>query len=293
MPRLTVRTGLALVVLSAISLGAAPSLARLAYDGGSDPQTAALVRFVFGAAVAFGVMRLRGARLPMTRRIALGGLGVGVLYAVESVAYLAALELIPVAVTVLVFFTFPVFVALLVRIVDKEPVTPVKIVALVGAFAGVVLTTGAAPTALDPLGIALALLAAVGTAAYIVFGARLSRRVGSLGFAALSFAAAALVFGAWMAAAGDVNPPETALGWVGLIGGSAAFVTGILAFFTALTVLDTVRATLLANLEPICAIAIAYLVLGEVLTPPQLIGAAVVIGAVLVPSLAPAIVRKP
>jgi len=286
MPRLTHRTGLVLVVLSAFGFAASPSLARLAYEGGSDPATAALFRFALGAAVLYPTYRLRRGRLVLSRRLALIGLGIGLVYAVESIAYLFAVRLIPVSITVLVFFTFPVLVALLVRLVDKVPVTPVKTVSLVAAFAGIALTTGAAPQALDPLGIGLALLAAAGTAVFIVLGGKLTREVGSIGFALIAFAVAAIVFGAWIIVAGALNLPETTLGWVGLVGGAASFVVSVLCFFTALKAVETVSATLVANLEPILAIAIAYLVLGEVLTVPQLIGGAIVIGAILLPSLA-------
>ena len=285
MPSLTHRTGLVLVVLSAFGFAASPSLARLAYEGGSDPATAALFRFALGAAVLYATHRLRRGRLALSRRLALIGLGIGLVYAVESIAYLFAVRLIPVSITVLVFFTFPVMVALLVRLVDKVPVTPVKTVSLVAAFAGVALTTGAAPQALDPLGIGLALLAAAGTAVFIVMGGKLTREVGSIGFALIAFAVAAIVFGAWITVAGALNLPETALGWVGLVGGSVSFVVSVLCFFTALKAVETVSATLVANLEPILAIAIAYLLLDEVLTVPQLIGDAIVIAAILLPSL--------
>jgi len=282
---LTHRTGLVLVVLSAFGFAASPSLARLAYEGGSDPATAALFRFAIGAAVLYPAYRLRRGRLVLSRRLMLIGLGIGLVYAVESVSYLFAVRLIPVSVTVLVFFTFPVFVALLVRLVDKVPVTPVKAVSLVAAFAGVALTTGAAPQALDPAGIGLALLAAIGTAVFIVAGGRLTREVGSVGFALIAFAVAAFVFGAWIVLAGALDLPETAMGWFGLLGGSIIFVVSVLCFFTALKAVDTVSATLIANLEPILAIAIAYLALGEVLTVPQLFGGAIVVGAIVLPSV--------
>ena len=74
-------------------------------------------------------------------------------------------------------------------------------------------------------------------------------------------------------------------GGLGLVGGSLTFVTAILCFFTALKAVETVTATLVANLEPILAIAIAYLILGEVLTLPQMAGGAIVVAAILLPSL--------
>lgn len=286
MPILTARTGFVLVALSAFGFAASPTLARLAYEGGSDAATAALFRFSLGTVVLFVAHRLRHRKLALDRRLALIGLGTGLLYAAESLAYLYAVQRIPVSVTVLVFFTFPVFVALLVRLIDKVPVTPVKTISLVAAFAGVALTTGAAPQTLDPLGIGLALVAAIGTAAFIVLGGQITRALGSIGFALIAFTVATVVFGTWIVLTGTLNLPETALGWFGLVGGSLIFVASILCFFTALRVVETVSATLVANLEPIVAIAIAFLVLDEILTLPQMAGAAIVVAAILLPSLA-------
>ena len=75
MPALDHRAGLVLVVLSALCFAATPSLARLAYEGGSDPATAALFRFAVGFAMLFAAHRLRGGRLVLDRRLALIGLG--------------------------------------------------------------------------------------------------------------------------------------------------------------------------------------------------------------------------
>jgi drug/metabolite transporter (DMT)-like permease len=277
--------GLALVVVSAVAFGTTPSFARLAYAGGSDPQTLALARFAVGAVATLLVIGVVGGGFRPTRRLLLAGIAIGVLYAVQSASYLTAFDRIPVGVAVLIFFTFPGMVALLVRVVDGVPVTRPKVVGLVGGFTGVALTIGAAPRDLDPLGMALALVSAITIALFIVYGGRLTRQIGALGFAALSYLGATAGFGLWIAAAGSVTPPVTPVGWIGLVGASLLFVVGILSFFGALTLIDTVRASIVANLEPICAITAAWLLLGESMTAIQLVGGAIVVGAVLLPSL--------
>lgn len=286
LPDLRTLAGLGLVVVAAFSYGTTASLARLAYDGGSDPQTVALARFAVGAAATLAVIAVFGGGFRPTRGLVAAGLGIGAVYAVQSASYLTAVDLIPVGVTVLIFFTFPGMVAILVRFVDGTPVTPVKIVGLIGAFAGVALTIGAAPRDLAPLGMGLALAAAAAVAVFIVYGGRIARRIGALGFAALSYLGAFAAYGTWTASTGTVTLPATGLGWVGLIGASLLFTVGILSFFAALTMIDTLRATILSNTEPLFAIAAAWLLLGEAMTPIQLAGTAVVLGAVLLPSFA-------
>lgn len=286
LPDLRVLAGLGLVVLSSFAFGTTASFARLAYDGGSDPQTVALARFGVGAVATLAAIATVGGGFRPTVPLVAAGLAIGAVYAVQSASYLIAVDLIPVGVAVLIFFTFPGMVALLVRVADGVPVTRVKTLGLIGAFAGVALTIGAAPRELAPLGMGLALVAAGAVAVFIVHGGRIARRIGALGFAALSYLGAFAAYGTWVAAVGTVTPPATGLGWFGLIGASLLFVVGILSFFAALALIDTVRATILSNLEPLFAIAAAWLLLGEAMTPLQLVGTAVVLGAVLLPSLA-------
>ena len=53
-------------------------------------------------------------------------------------------------------------------------------------------------------------------------------------------------------------------------------------FFTATQIIGSVRTSLLMNFEAVSAILLGYLILGQTLTPMQLIGAAIVIAALFV-----------
>ena len=54
------------------------------------------------------------------------------------------------------------------------------------------------------------------------------------------------------------------------------------AFFTATQIIGSVRTSLLMNFEAVSAILLGYLILGQALTPMQLVGAAIVIAALFV-----------
>ena len=80
---------------------------------------------------------------------------------------------------------------------------------------------------------------------------------------------------------GDVSLPQTTKGWAGLISLPIFYAASTLGFFGAIAMIGSIRAALLMNLEPVFTIAAGFLILGQVLTPLQLAGAALVIGAVL------------
>lgn len=278
--------GIALVLLASFFLAATPTLARVAYDHGSDAATVSLARFVVSAFGFTVLMKIRGESYGGDRRLLIGGIVIGLCYTVQTVAYLSSVNYVTVPVAVLVFFTFPVIAALMVRLVDGAALSGTKWAAVIVAFAGVALATGASPQMPDPRGLSLAFLAAIGTAAYIVYGGGISRRSGPIVINALSLSIAAALMIANAVLISPAALPGSLVGWLGLAGSGVFFLVGILAFFSALVILDTLRATLLANSEPFFAIAIAFFILGEGLTFAQGLGALLVLAGVMLPQLA-------
>ena len=77
------------------------------------------------------------------------------------------------------------------------------------------------------------------------------------------------------------QPPVTAFGWAALIGVSAAVTTGILGVFASTGRIGPFRTALFMNLEPLLATIGSALFLGEVITPVQALGGAVMIAALV------------
>ena len=274
-----------LVFLSTIAYAATPILAKLAYAHGGTPTGVALFRFVVGAVIFFTIWRFNYSPLKLTGSILVIGIVLGALYVFQALAYLIAVDLIPVGVAVVVVYLYPSFVALLAKFVDRAHIGAIQILCIAGAFLGVALATGSAPQSLDPLGVALAVGAAASAAIVIFFGAKLCRTVGSVPSCMLAFISAAIIIAVWTFAFGDIGVPNSPMGWVGVAGAGLTFAIGVLSFFTALKVLDSVRATIISNMEPLFAIMISFVALGEILSPIQLAGVAFVLVSVILPSI--------
>ncbi|TAK41039.1 MAG: hypothetical protein EPO27_20030, partial [Betaproteobacteria bacterium] len=75
--------------------------------------------------------------------------------------------------------------------------------------------------------------------------------------------------------------PHTVSGWWGF-GGSVLF-SGIamVGFFVAISLIGPARATLFQYAEPLFTMATAFLLLGQALTALQIVGAVVVVGALV------------
>jgi drug/metabolite transporter (DMT)-like permease len=82
-------------------------------------------------------------------------------------------------------------------------------------------------------------------------------------------------------AAGNWEPPETAVGWVALIVLSAAITAGLLGVFASTVRIGPFRTALFMNLEPPLTAIGSALFLGEILTPLQMLGGGIMLGALV------------
>jgi probable blue pigment (indigoidine) exporter len=77
------------------------------------------------------------------------------------------------------------------------------------------------------------------------------------------------------------KPPQTDGGWVALIAMSIATTAGILVVFLSTVRIGPFRTALIMNLEPLTATVLSALALGEVITPLQGIGSAIMLATLV------------
>lgn len=154
---------LAVAAILSVQLGSALSVSLIATVGSAGT---AWLRLGIGAVVFLALARppLRSVR----RRDVPGLLGLGVTTGIQTIAFLAAIERIPLGTSVAVEFLGPVTVAAVRAHSRRALVWPVV------ALAGVVLLTQPWQGSVDAAGLAFAGVAAVGWAGYIL----LTRHVG-------------------------------------------------------------------------------------------------------------------
>ena len=275
--------GVALTLLCALCYGVAPAMARLAYDAGADVLTATTARFVAGVAGIAALIAIGRRALRLAARANWGSLGLGLVSTVTSLGYMGSIFFIPASLAVLIFYSFPLLVALGARWTEGEPVTGTKLAGLVVALAGLGVALGVSFERLDPRGVALAGMAAVGAAAHVLAIGRVARWAGgaTLPLNLRSMAVALTVNAALLALQGGATWPAGAAGWLGLAGTMLFFTLGMTLMYAAVARIGPVRAAVLLNFEPLVAIAAAILLLDERFGPQQLAGAAMVLGAVL------------
>lgn len=278
-------------LIAAIFFGGITTFARLAYEGGSNPYTVVLVRFVFGVIfVAVAVVILRQSfRLP--RHMWPAVLGVSIGWFAATVGHLSSVLFIPVSLAVLIFYTFPLMVAAAAHFIYGEQLGLLKVLAFLIAFIGLALALGPSSDTLDWRGVVLVVFGAMGSAATLLLSRRLSRSLGPFTLTFYVNVVNTILIVGVISVMGDIAWPYTASGWVGVTGGTLCFVIAILVMFAAVARVGPATTAMILNVEPLIAIIAAAVLLGERLTAVQLVGGALVFAALVLSSFKSASVK--
>ena len=279
--------GVAFIVASASGFGGMAIFARIAYDGGADVVAVLFLRFLIAAVCMSVLLRARRLQWPRGRTLlglaALGGVG----YVGQSAAYFTALTYAPASLVALLLYLYPAIVTLLAAALGSTALTKRRVVALVIALTGTALTVGPDLSG-RPLGIALALAGAAIYSVYILVGNEITPRVGALQSSTVVMAAAAVVYGGVTLVARP-SFPSTGASWIAVVAiALVSTVVAITTFFAGMARLGAADASTLSTIEPVVTVLLAALVLDERLSPVQLAGGVLILGAVVLLTRSPA-----
>jgi len=266
---------------SAASFAAIPPLARIAYDAGATPGTIVLARLGFGAAAAVAVVSLLNRPWRIPRGEWTGTLAVAVAWMLVTVGYMASFYYIPVSLAVLIFFTFPVQIAVVAPLVERRPPDRITLGGALIAFTGLLLALGPDLGVLDWRGCALAFTAAIGAMATFILSQRLVVEQDMFSFSFHLHLACLAIIGVALPGVGVPSVPANAWGWAAVIAVGVFYVMATLLQFGAIRLAGPARASMVCNAEPVITMIAAAVILGERLGPWQVTGAALVIGAVV------------
>lgn len=267
-------------IAAAIALGISDVLAKIIIGSHCDVLTMLSFRSVVGFAFMAVWLRL-GPKPPTSTRIRWISLAAGVLFAGLIYCLFKAIEANDVPTAVLTYFTYPLLTGLVASASGLERLSWQGIACAVAAFCGLAIMIGAHPAGLALAGIAYALGAAccrtgvlIVTRAFLADAdARLSTWYSVLAQLAI-FVAVSLATETW-------QPPQSGVGWTALVAMSLATTAGILFVFVSTVRIGPFRTALIMNVEPLTAMVLSALALGEVITPLQSVGSVVMLAALV------------
>lgn len=270
------RRGIAYTALAALLFGVNGAVAAdllMAIPAG----TVAQIRSVLAALVLGLIAYRRRAVATNGRLLALVGFGLNL--AVVSLSFLVAISRLGVGPGVTIQFSAPVLVLAWIRLVNKRRVPALAWVAALVALIGVALVSGAPNFGrLDSVGLLAAGIAALSFATYIILSGFLGRWLPTITIAAYGFSFSALFLLAAFKVALPPTEPRVLAGvvWLVILGTVVPFLLEV----AALRLTDPGTVGVVATLEPAIAAAMAWWWLDQILTPLQVLGGVLVVGAV-------------
>ncbi|MET7790105.1 EamA family transporter [Streptomyces sp900116325] len=296
--------GLGLALASAFAFGGSGVAAKPLIEAGLDPLHVVWLR-VAGAAFVMLPVAWRHRDLVRRRPVLLVGFGLLAVAGVQA-CYFAAISRVPVGVALLVEYLAPALVLGWVRFVQRRPVTRAAAVGVVLAVGGLACVVEVwSGLSFDAVGLLLALGAACCQVGYFVLsdqgsqdgaaGAEPPHPVGVIAYGLLIGAVVLTVIarpwgmdwsllGGSAAMNGTDVPAWLLLVWIVLLATVIAYVTGVI----SVRLLSPAVAGVVACLEAVIATVLAWVLLGEHLSAPQLFGGSLVlIGAFIAQSSTP------
>lgn len=284
-------TAFAMLLLVGLVMGSNHIAARIAFNHGLDVGTAVVVRSAVTTLVVSLLVYLQGVPVVFTQRQLKLLPFIGILFSIQSLSLYSAVARLPVSLALLAFNTYPLWITLWARIFYGEKAEPLVLKTMPLMLLGLAL-------ALDVLGmssglgaqahwmqigsgVAFALTAAASFGLAMVLtqheaGALDGRlrtavtlaMVGTLSFLGVQFT-------------GGFHWPDAFAGWWGLAGLTFFYGTGFTIMFTVLPKVGAVGNSAIMNVEPIFALILGWIILGQTIAPSQVVGACIVVGTVI------------
>jgi len=270
------------ICFSAFMYATLPILVKLAYASGLTAGNALWLRYVlsFVLLALFISLVTKGTLFSLSPPV----IAQGIFLTVGGLLYFHALEWLSAGVTTIIFFSHPVFVAVLTILVYKEKFVLHLFLGLVLAVLGIVLVSGIGElsSSFPYLGLVYALSACLCYTLYSLVGQKAMDQHDPLSVTATMSMLAILVltpvFYRDLAALSQITPEQFV---IALAMAVLNTLLAVLFFLKGLKRIGAARATLLSTAEPVFCLLMAFIILGESLSLGQIAGSVLVLASML------------
>jgi drug/metabolite transporter (DMT)-like permease len=288
--------GVALMLLIATVFASNHIAARFAFDDGLGVTTAVVVRSFATAACLFGLIAFFKVPINLSRAVMGRGMVIGCLIAWQSYCLYSAVARIPVALALLVFNTFPIIMALMSWMLGGEQPKKRTWIAMPIVLIGLTLALDVVGKlgSMDEIssrwsdigsGVLFGLMASLSFASALYLTSRWMKGIDGRVRALLSMTTVGVIVLLATVATTGFAFPHSPKGWLCLGLLSIFYGSAFTALFVLLPKLGTANNTVLLNFEPIAALVMGFLILGQTVSNIQMLGAFIVMGAIAYLSL--------
>lgn len=294
------REGLIMLIIANLGYAFLPIFTGGIYAASSlTPTDIAIWRFIFATPFIWMIIAFREQSNPKLKAIGQQPMpkwrlmSLGSLYAVAAVSAFAGLQYIPASTFVVLFYTYPAMVAIIGLFLGVR-LSKMGWLALILTTIGVILTVPDFSLSGENfmLGFIIAMINALAVAIYFLMLNRVMRGVTAYGRSSAFVITGTLFFVSLTIIFFGLRVPPNLQTWGMLIG--LAIVSTCMPIFLVnigIQKLGAGRAAIVSASEPLFAIILSILLLGESLLPLQWVGAIIIVAAVVLLEATPR--RKP
>ena len=269
------------IAATATTFALGSTVIRFAYNAGAGTLTIVMTRTTIAAAALALLLVVRRVPLRLAPRERWAAPLIGLVMAGYSGAFYMGLEYMPVGLTVVTFYTYPIVTGLILWATGRERIGPGGMIALPLAFLGLMLALDVSGQSFSLIGAAWAMLGSLGFAAVLILSALLlPKQADTRPRTLVMLATAGLACIVATAASGAVWFPTNPGGWAALLGSALCYAVAMTSILYAAAALGATRVAVVMNVEPLASIVLTFLILGERLRPVQLVGALCVVAAI-------------
>ena len=277
--------GVALIIVSSIGFGLAPTFATFSYRNGGNAVGTLLARFTVATLLMLIVRKISGRQAKWPRPLLFGQLFLlGALgYFTATILYFTAIQSIDSGLAITIFYCNPVIVVLLSWWLLGNKPSRIIVWCLVSTLIGVAIAAGQVGNA-DTISVILVLIVAVEYAFYMIISSKVLPKVDLFtGVTIVMFGAASsfAIYALFAPSSVEVIFPNAINGWVSvLMLAVVATVIPTATLYAGMNLIGTGKTAVIQTFEPVASILAGVIFLSEPLTLPRIIGATFVIGAV-------------
>jgi len=277
--------GSAAALMSAVAFSSNVVLSKLAYDFGTNLHALNLIRAAVFLGCLLVAVWLSGSQVSIKRNELYRCLALGVLLCAEMYLLLASVLFIPAALAILVFYTYPIMIALWTWRTGRHHFSYLGLGVMALAFIGLIITL----TGSDRLlvgwdgrnGIALALVSGICLAAMLLLSERVLEKQPAKIMMLYMLLSTTAVVGFVSLFIAELTWPVSFPGWLALCSSSVLYVIATLFLFKAVDLVGSLQTAIIDNTSPVWAIILGVIVLGQWLNAQQVMGASVTVAAVM------------
>ena len=277
--------GVALIIVSSIGFGLAPTFATFSYRNGGNAVGTLLARFTVATLLMLIVRKVSSRQAKWPRPLLFGQLFLlGALgYFTATILYFTAIQNIDSGLAITIFYCNPVIVVLLSWWLLGNKPSRIIVWCLVSTLIGVTIAAGQVGNA-DTISVILVLIVAVEYAFYMIISSKVLPKVDLFtGVTIVMFGAASsfAIYALFAPSSVEVIFPDAINGWVSvLMLAVVATVIPTATLYAGMNLIGTGKTAVIQTFEPVASILAGVIFLSEPLTVPRIIGATFVIGAV-------------